>query len=233
MDKKTLTALREHFKLNYYFRIKQVRSGFCNIILDKFYFILARLQHDGVIDEEFAAFVYSKLKRYCPNPDMDIIFDALISCVFDITKVLNRQVWSEGFGTRRFITNLEKEEKAIVEARLKKTRFYRPLTSLEESQWVDVELDRRYFKRHNITVTPKEFLYVTAVITGRLCREFELTCKRFYHASRTRPYLLDRDIFNLALKARLIQRELVTITLENEEYYINFLLNTQNKTEQP
>lgn len=226
MDKKTLTALREHFKLNYYFRIKQVRSGFCNIILDKFYFILARLQHDGVIDEEFAAFVYSKLKRYCPHPDMDIIFDALISCVFDITKVLNKQVWAEDWWRLTYST----EEKAIVEEELKKTRFYRPLTSLEEYQWVDVELDRRYFKRHNITVTPKEFLYVTAVITGRFCFDFEKQCKILYRASRTRPYLLDRDVFNLALKARLIQRELVAMTPEKEEYYINFLLNTQNKS---
>lgn len=232
MDEKTLTALRQHFNLDYYFRIKQVRSGFCNTILDKFYFILARLQHDGVIDEEFAAFTYSKLKRYHPHPDMDIIFDALISCVFDITKVLNRQVWSERFGTRYFITNLEKEEKAIVEEELKKTPFDRRLTSLEESQWVDVELDRRYFARHNITVTPEEFLYTTAVITGRLCRDFELICKRFYRASRTRPYLLDRDVFNLALVARLIQHELLMMTPEKEKYYINYLLNTQNKTEQ-
>jgi len=230
MDEQTLSTLREHFNLSYYFRIKQVRSGFCNTILDKLYFILARLQHDGVIDEEFAAFTYSKLKRYYPHPDMDIIFDAMISCVFDITKVLNRQVWSERFGTRYFITNLEKEEKAIVEDELKKTPFYRPLTSLEEFQWVNVELDKRYFERHNITITPEEFLYVTAVITGRLCREFELACERLYRASRTRPYLLDRDVFNLALKARLIQRELVAMTPEYEEYCINYLLDTQNKS---
>lgn len=225
MDEKTLTALRQHFKLNYYFRIKQVRSGFCNIILDKFYFILARLQHDGVIDEEFAAFVYSKLRRYHPNPDMDIIFDAMISCVFDITKALNKQVWAEDWWRLTYST----EEKAIVEKKLKKTRR---LTSLEEYQWVNVELDRRYFKRHNITVTPEEFLYTTAVITGRLCYDFEKQCKMLYRASRTRPHVLDGDVFNLSLMARLTQLELIEPNTEDKEYYINYLLNTQNKTEQ-
>ncbi len=228
MNKDTLTALRDHFKLNYYFRIKQVRSSFCDTILDNFYFILTRLQHDGVIDEEFAAFVYSKLRRYQPNPDMDIIFDAMISCVFDITKVLNKQVWAEDWWRLTYST----DEKTIVEKKLKKTRFYRPLTSLEESQWVNVELDKRYFKRQNITVTPKEFLYTTAVITGRLCYDFEKQCKTLYRASCTRPHVLDGDVFNLALMARITQRKLIEIepNPEDKKYYINFLLNTKNKT---
>lgn len=230
MDEKILLALRQLFELSEDFTIKSVHNYFCvrGVVLHNLRIILATFCRS----DEVTALIDKHLQDY-EDLDMKIVFDSFITYVVDINKALHNYLFN--------------------------CMFLNPFSEQGFSPWMKFKAEQKFLKKHKIKITPEEFLYKTAIVTGLFYFNFQEICKTIDkglgrghpnykqrllktlltpfadYQCKTDKFLKSstfRDwIWNLLIMET--KKGLMRLTPEDEEYYINFLLNTQNKTEQP
>ncbi len=221
MDKKTLTALRDHFGFSEDFTIKSVHNYFCvgGVVLRNLRIILATFCRS----DEVPAIMDKHLQDY-EDLDMKIVFDSFIIYVVDINKTLHHYLFD--------------------------CMFSNPFSEQGFSPWIKFKAEQKFLKKHKIKITPEEFLYKTAIVTGLFYFNFQEICENIDKGlGRGRPYYKQKLLKTLLapfadhqdktykfLKSSTFRdwiwnslimetkKGLMRLTPEDEEYYINYLL---------